>query len=343
MKTKILKLNKTPYENGKESGTLLRSAIQEKIKRYEEAVQKPEIWNKCELVLNKLQDSYPNYLEEVRGKADGAEVSFKAYWVMMCSEIMGANYHCTTIICQDKHGKFMLSHNEDDEYVEDNFCLSKIETENGWLITNDIYNMPFGNGFSWNSHGIIKTINYCHEPDVHLQNIPGYFAQRHISDATSIKDLIKRCTDIRPASGFHVNAIDKNNNTAVSIEVYPDDIDVIYIENAYVHSNHYIHERYNDSPRLDEGSNGIYRLMKARELFNTLDVEQRNIDNLKNILKYRDKLDRFEYSIFQTEKDPYITGMNFSYDTNNPDVILLDIFPNHEFLHLPYDLEIKED
>ena len=343
MQTQILKLNQTPYDNGKTSGQFFKEVIQNNIFKYNEAIKNPEIWNKCEIVLNKLNESYPEYVEEIKGKADGAEVDFKSYWAMMCPEILDKNRHCTTVVCQDINGDFLLSHNEDDNYIDGNFCLSKISSDNNWLVTNDIYNMPFGNGFSWNSHGIIKTINYCHEDDIHEANIPGYFSCRHISDATSIEDLIKRCTDIRPASGYHVTAIDRNTKTAVSIEVYPDDIDVIYIENAYVHSNHYIHSRYNDCPRLDNGGNSIYRLMKARELFNTLELEERTIPKLKEILKYRDKLNRFEYSIFQTSIDPYITGMNFSYNTKEPDTILLDIYSSEEYLTLPYNLEFKED
>ena len=35
--------------------------------------------------------------------------------------------------------------------------------DNNWFVTNDMYNMPFGNGISWNSYGIVKTINYCHD------------------------------------------------------------------------------------------------------------------------------------------------------------------------------------
>ena len=53
-----------------------------------------------------------------------------------------------------------------------------------------MYNMPFGNGVSWNSYGIVKTINYCHDEVKNLDNYPRYFLQRHISEAKSIEQLI---------------------------------------------------------------------------------------------------------------------------------------------------------
>ena len=183
---------------------------------------------------NKLQNEYPKYYEEIKGKADGADVNFIRYFAMMCPELSKIQSHCTTIMCKKSNGNFIISHNEDDDYQEENFAISKINTSNDWFVTNDIWNMPFGNGFSWNSSGIIKTINYTHEPNVNLENLSRYFSQRHISEAKSIEDLITRTRELRPASGYHVNAIDVKNNIAVSIEVYPDDIDVQYINDYYI-------------------------------------------------------------------------------------------------------------
>ncbi|SQB91640.1 carcinine hydrolase/isopenicillin-N N-acyltransferase family protein [Clostridium tetanomorphum] len=54
--------------------------------------------------------------------------------------------------------------------------------------------MPFGNAFSYNSHGIVKTINYCYSKDVNIEGIPRYFIQRYISEATSLDDFIRRCS-----------------------------------------------------------------------------------------------------------------------------------------------------
>lgn len=334
--TTILHLNKNHFENGEKSGEFFKKVINNNIHKYKKLINQDGIWNKCELVLSKLTELYPEYVDEIRGRASGAGVGFETYWAMMCPEIFETNFeHCTTIMCKDGNGHFLLSHNEDDDdNIEGNFCLSKIYNDGEWVITGDSGHMPFGNGFSWNSHGIIKTINYCHESDVREENIPRYFLQRHISGATSIDNLIERCNAFHPASGFHVNAIDRNTDVAVSIEVYPDSVDVTYIEDYYIHSNHYIHNRYVNCPQIDEGSNSIFRLYKAKDLFSQLSI--RNLDGLKRILKYRDELDRFEYSIFQTKKDPCITGMNFSYSVADNNKIYLDVYPFGERLELEY-------
>lgn len=325
MKTTILNLNSDAYENGKKSGEYFKNIIQNTIIKYESIINNEEIRKYCNQNLGKLKNIYPKYYDEIRGKADGANVNLNDYYILMCPEIIGLDSHCTTIMCKKSNGSFIISHNEDDEYNKENFCLSKVRIDdNNWFITNDIYNMPFGNGFSWNSYGIVKTINYCYEPNVQKEKISRYFSQRHISEATSIEDLIKRCNENKPASGYHINALDINNNIAVSIEVYPDYVDVQYIEDYYIHSNHYIHKKYLNNPQTDEGSNSIFRLIKATELFKTL--KDINLENIKNILDYRDKDDRFEFSIFQNKKDPYVTGMNFSFDIDNAKKVKLYIY-----------------
>ena len=185
--------------------------------------------------------------------------------------------------------------------------------------------MPFGNGVSWNSYGIVKTINYCHDDNIDTNNYPRYFLQRHISEATSIDDLIKRCKEMKVASGFHVNAIDINNNVAVSIEVYSDSIDVEYIDDYYVHSNHFIHNDYSLSQVTDNGSNSIFRLNKCNEL-----LKYKEINEIKAILSYRSKENKFENSVLQTKEDPYMTLFNFSFDTDNKNKIYLNNYLTFE-------------
>lgn len=333
LKTDILYLNQSPYENGRLSGEYFKKNVKVNINEIKNDIIK----NKIEIQFNNLKKEYPKYYEEVIGKADGLGIDRLIYFSILCPEITDINFeHCTTILCKKDNGNYVISHNEDDNYIEGNFCLSKVMIDdNNWFVTNDMYNMPFGNGISWNSYGIVKTINYCHDRNTNLDNFPRYFAQRHISEAKSIEDLIDRCKQMKVASGFHVSAIDINNNIAVSIEVYSNGIDVEYIDDYYVHSNHYIHKDYLNNPKADNGSNSIFRLNKAKELFVN---SSRNLESIKNILCYRSDDNSFEKSIFQTKDDPYITLFNFSFDTENKNTIYLNSYTNNEILELTYDL-----
>lgn len=337
MKTDILYLNNSPYENGKLSGEYFRKNVIINLEKINNVLLNNDIKNQIVKQLDNLKNEYPKYYDETIGKADGLGIDRLTYFAIMCPEITDINFeHCTTIMCKKDNGSFIISHNEDDDYVEGNFCLSKVKIDNdNWLVTNDMYNMPFGNGISWNSYGIVKTINYCHDDNVYINNYPRYFLQRHISEATSIDDLINRCREMKVASGFHVNAIDINNNVAVSIEVYTNGIDVEYINEYYIHSNHFIHKDYLVNQKTDSGSNSIFRLNKAKELFES---NNKDLNSIKNILAYRSKENKFDNSILQTIDDPYITLFNFSFDTENKNIIYLNSYTNNEQLELQYNL-----
>ena len=325
MKTDILYLNNSPYENGKLSGEYFRKNVIINLEKINNVLLNNDIKNQIVKQLDNLKNEYPKYYDETIGKADGLGIDRLTYFAIMCPEIADINFeHCTTIMCKKDNGNFIISHNEDDDYIESNFCLSKVRIDDeNWFVTNDMYNMPFGNGISWNSYGIVKTINYCHDDNINLDNYSRYYLQRHISESKSIDDLINRCREMKVASGFHVNAIDINNNVAVSIDEY------------YIHSNHFIHKDYLVNQKTDSGSNSIFRLNKAKELFES---NNKDLNSIKNILAYRSKENKFDNSILQTIDDPYITLFNFSFDTENKNIIYLNSYTNNEQLELQYNL-----
>ena len=280
----ILNLQYSPYQNGKISGEYFKKNVKIDIENIKIKIDKNiEIKEKIEEQFNNLKLTFPKYYDEVIGKADGLGIEHIIYFAMLCPEIMNLNLeHCTTII----------SHNEDDKYMEGNFCLSKVKIDDdNWFITNDMYNMPFGNGVSWNSYGILKTINYCHDDDTNINYIPRYFSQRHISEAKSINDLIKRCKEMKVASGYNVNAIDTKNNIAVSIEVH-------------------------------NGSNSIFRFDMAKKMLHRFN---KDIEEINKILEYRSVENKFFNSILQTKEDPYETIFNISYDVENSSKVFLKI------------------
>lgn len=336
MKTVLLDLKQSAYENGKKSGEYFRQVVDSKVIHEFPLTKKPQLKEDCIKILHQLKETYPVYYEEVRGKADGLGVDFIDYFSLMCPELFDFGFeHCTTIVCKKENGHICISHNEDDFYIDENFCLSKVWIdENNWFVTNDMYNMPFGNGISYNSYGLIKTINYTHEENYNLNYLPRYFGQRAISEAKSIDDLINICKSLKLASGFHTCAIDINTKQAVSIEVYHDTLSVVYIDDVYVHTNHYIHGDYFNNQKVDSKSNSIFRLNKATEL---TEKSEHNLKAIQNILKYRGEDNHFETSIFQNGKDPYITLFNFSFDTEDSKAVHFEVYVYQESFSLDYE------
>lgn len=332
MKPDILYLDKSPYENWKISWEYFKN-VKYNIEEIENLLENNEIKSKIEKQFNNLKNEYPKYYDEVIWKADGIWIDSLTYFSVLCPEIIGKySDHCTTIMCKKNNGKFIISHNEDDHYIEGNFCISKVRIDdNNWFVTNDMYEMPFWNGMSWNTYGIVKTINYCHDENINLDNYPRYFAQRYLTEAKSIDDLIKKCKEIKVASWFHVNAIDINNNIAVSIEIYTDGIDVKYIDDYYIHSNHFIHNEYINNQKEDIWSNSIFRFNKSKELF-----WENTMEWIQKVLSYR-WFDN-QNSILQVNENSHMTLYNFSYDIDNKDTIYLNDYIDNEKFGLKYDL-----
>ena len=336
MKTTILNLNKTPYENGLISGEYFYQYMKEEIQNDLKKIRKDEEFiNKCKILYHRLEKEYPKYFDELKGKAEGLKIDPFEFFTLHCPELNNVQKEqCSTILCRKGNGHFIISHNEDDCYIENNFCFSKVKIdENNYFYTNDMYNMPYGNGPSWNTYGIIKTINYLHDEKHDINHLPRYFAQRHISEAKSLDDLIERCKNFDTASGYHVNAIDLNTMQAVSIEVSAHEVSVKYIEDIYCHTNHYIHSKKDFKSLGDIEGNSEIRLKNIQERLVNCD---RSVKGIKEILAYRSEDDTYMNSIFQKKGDWQMTIFNFTFDTEKKDKLYLDIFVNDETIELDY-------
>lgn len=126
MKTDILYLNGTYYENGKKSGEYFKNRVDIDTEKVNKILENERIRNKVFNQLINLKRKYPNFYEEVVGKSLGLGLDLLTYFAILCPEITDINFeHCTTITCKKDDENFIISHNEDDDYIEGNFCLAK--------------------------------------------------------------------------------------------------------------------------------------------------------------------------------------------------------------------------
>lgn len=337
-KIKFINAKGTAYERGKISGTELRQSIQNSVDNYKDLLNNKEIMKKVNRVKAIVENTFPEYVEEIKGRADGALVNRELYFLMMCAEILNEGVGCTSLVYKREDGTFLLAHNEDDSYRPLSAAITKCERPDEWFITYDYCNMPFGNAFSFNSHGIVKTINYCYSNDINIEGIPRYFIQRHISEAKSLEDFINRCNIPNRASGFHAIALDIFKNKCISIEVTASDISVEEIENYYVHTNHYIHKSINRGiVNLQEGSTSNFRLNKGNELLREAiesQGEKLNINSFIEILNYRGK--NYYDSILALKDEPNFTCARFAIDTREKNNVWLEFFDTFEGFSMDY-------
>ncbi|AAO35628.1 hypothetical protein DP149_05620 [Clostridium tetani] len=338
LKTRFLRVNKSPYENGIITGKEMSSFIKEYGEKFKHLLDDEDIMKKLDNISKKLEERFPTYLKEVYGRAKGAGINERLHLLLMCAEILGEGVGCTSIIRRRENGSFIIGHNEDDEYRGNpSYMTTYIKDNEGWFTTYDYFNMPFGNAFSYNSSGIIKTINYCHSEEVNLEGIPRYFIQRHITEATSIEDFIKRCNIEDRASGFHAIALDANKNIAVSVEVTKDDISVKEIKDYYAHTNHYVHEKFKNK-KIQQGSTTLFRLEKVYDLLKdkiSTKGENIEIEDFNDILNYRGT--SYEDSILALKSEPNFTCSRIVFDSTIKDKMFLRFFNSDESFCLNYN------
>ncbi|WP_315117978.1 C45 family autoproteolytic acyltransferase/hydolase [uncultured Clostridium sp.] len=338
-KIKFIEAKGNPYERGWISGVGLKEAINSSIKNYVHLLNNEDLMKKSAYIKEITKERFSDYILEIEGRAEGAGVDKDLYFLMMCAELLNEGVGCTTLVCKRKDGTILLGHNEDDSYNPGNSALTKCWNDKEWFVTYDYCNMPFGNAFSFNNYGIIKTINYCYSEEVSITGIPRYFLQRYISEAKSLEDFVNRCNIENRGSGFHAVALDINKNQCISVEVTHKDISVKEIDDYYVHTNHYIHQSISNREKITgEGSTSPFRLEKGKELLKKKINEKGNeilSEDFVNILDYRGK--NYEDSILGIENEPNFTCSRIVFDTRISDKVLLQLFHTKEKHYQNYE------
>lgn len=342
MKAYFAYLTGTPFENGAASGRHYKEGLQSIAPRFAEKMNNPVYAAATKRILELTEGALPVYVEECRGRAAGAGLDFEVFWAMMCTELNRLSSGCTSMVAKRADGSAVIAHNEDEEDLPGFLSIAKIKTDYGWWCTSDIYNMPFGNGYSWNSHGILKTINYTHEPVPDPTCIPRYFAQRHISEASSLEDFKKRCLEFKWGSGFHAFVVDAKTGEAMSVEGSIDGMNFVMVDRFAVHTNHYLYGHYKDNICTSgNGNHTVFRRLFAMDkLRNLIDSgADPDVGSLRDILNFRDPQGRDEYSLFLPYKESgNVTIGGIGFDTRCPDKIDLLFQPLGERYCANWDL-----
>lgn len=337
-KFKFIEVSGKPYERGYQTGTVFRAVLRKNLAKYQEQLGDSNLYKQMKIIEGKVAHVFPDYHQEVCGRADGAGVERDLYFLLMCPELINEGVGCTTVVYRKPDGTYLLSHNEDDVDEPGNACLTKCHTSKGWFVTYDYFNMPFGNAFSWNSSGIVKTINYCFPHQENLTGIPRYFLQRHISEATSLEDFVQRCQISGRASGYHAIALDVRQNKAISVEVTANDFSIEEIDNYYLHTNHYLHPKIcQGRVWVSPGSTSTFRLEKASSLLQGKlknNTQPLSLAELKKILEYRGN--DYEDSILAIQGEPNFTCANISLDTARKEEIYLEFYTTKEKMWITY-------
>lgn len=316
-KIKIIEIyGNSNYEIGYEIGKIFKDYLQKNITKYEEKLNNKDILKKVEETIRISIIKYPNHVEEIYGRADGAQIDRKALFYMMFPELYEGTDGCTTIIVKTSSNRVLFAHNEDYIADMDKIALIKINIGNKWIVGYAVANRLLGHAFAYNSDGLVFSNNYVYGASINLIKPSRYFLIRDIISSSNIQEVIKKAQDNDIASAISLNILDTKSNETINIEKDNSDTNITLINTRYARANHFLSKEIN-MKNIPESS--IFRCYKSKELLDKLQLEYTCMDDLVKILQYHtnefDKCIYKDRDFFENIKGKSKTCATFTFDS----------------------------
>ncbi|MBC8267771.1 MAG: peptidase C45 [Rhodospirillaceae bacterium] len=265
------------YGVGRTIGEAIAETVQNVTVHVEELVALEQRWKGSDYVgqmLAATRQSYPAYIHELQGMADGMGVTFERAFLWSCRgdlrwpdnsspEIAaGLGESCTTLIIPATPDQpATIAHNEDgyEKFADYCFWIS-VKPDGCPGFDSFIYpGMIPGHTMAVNHAGIVQTINDITVHDL-KPGIPRHFICRAVLDCTSVDaaiDVLKR-TD--RAGGFHHNLGSTTEGRLVSVEAPASGYAIKEVtDTPSAHANHLV------SPELKNKEQTISQSTSARQ------------------------------------------------------------------------------
>ncbi|MBI4062378.1 hypothetical protein HY410_00495 [Candidatus Gottesmanbacteria bacterium] len=268
----VVKASGSNYEVGRAIGVAMAGAIHAALgknknlklsKKYQEFAQK----------------FFPQYIDELKGMANGAGVSFDELFLANNREVSGLADHCTIIAIPTGDG-YILGHNEDWEEDSRDFLYIFDGVINGMRIFGLNYaDSLMGDSVGINGYGLIEAVNDLRHQDARV-GVPKKFIARAILDCKTLEEAEEIIKRVPRAAGFnHVLVQEKR---LWNIESSAKEYAIKKIEGKkYVHTNHYLTEL----KRIDKGNpESVSRYEKVRKLLPSIN----SVDDIKRVLSDRE-------------------------------------------------------
>jgi isopenicillin-N N-acyltransferase-like protein len=222
------------------------------------------------------EEAFPHFVEEIRGIAEGADVSFEEVWTLNCyeglTEVHQQVWGCTCVAVRDEHtadGHVLLAHNEDWNSVDrDNVYLVRAKPDGGPAFIGITYG-PLLVNIGLNAEGIGVAINSVYPTDGRV-GVPRILCSRAVLNACTIGQAIRACVPKLRAGGYSFLLADLHGEL-YSIETSATNHDISYGDQGWLaHTNHYLSPKMQalEEPGTYSGShvrlNRATRLMRAQ-------------------------------------------------------------------------------
>ena len=265
----IAEITGTSYEIGYQEGSLFKEKVAGTIQCYREMFKDYSNleWERAKELstrfIDVIREYNPDYLEEIRGVAEGSGFSFEDILALNCrselvfvgNEMDKADGGCTSIGINSgagKEGDAFLAHNWDWKPSQrNNMIMLKIRQKNGKPDIFMVTEAGIIGKTGFNSAGLCLYLNALSTDQAPPAGLPLHMAMRGILDCTNLTDALAAATK------FHLGCcanfmIGHKNGECVDIEIENEEFDVLYPRDGIlVHTNHFISPLLPIRPRRD--------------------------------------------------------------------------------------------
>jgi isopenicillin-N N-acyltransferase-like protein len=289
-------LKGSPRQRGQQQGEAARTQISRALNRYREILPQAIklTWAEGALEARKFlpygEQTFPEFVEEIRGIAEGANVSFQEVWTLNCYEGLPGSrqqvWGCTSIAARDDHtgnGHVLLAHNEDWNSVdEENVYLVRARPDDGLPFIGMTYG-PLLVNIGLNAEGIAVAIDSVYPTDGGV-GVPRILSSRAVLNARTIGHAIRACVPKRRAGGYSYLLADPNGEL-YCVETSATTHDLLYGEDGWlVHTNHYLTAKMRPLEEPGTYSSSNVRLNRARRLVRA-QLGQVTVASLQGVLR----------------------------------------------------------
>jgi isopenicillin-N N-acyltransferase-like protein len=267
-----LEVSGTYREVGLAIGNKFRDKIQSRIKFRRQVVKEYEVYlGQIRPYLEESIKAFPQFVQELKAIAEGAQVSFEDYFLNNTYEIHDFDFaefeegHCTIAVSFTSQGA-IIGHNEDwpaeASAINDLYILKVTTGETTYLGLQYATDIP-GVGASINNWGLVQCINSLYTSKKKI-GVPKNFLSRAILECKTLDEAEMLVKNTNRASGY--NHVLVQNHEMRNIEIAGDAVAVEKsTTDPYVHTNHYL------APEMqiyeeEKSKSSPARYARAREL-----------------------------------------------------------------------------
>jgi isopenicillin-N N-acyltransferase like protein len=218
------------------------------------------------------EEVFPEYVEEMRGIAEGSGLSFDEVWTLNCyeglTETSQQMWGCTSLAIRDDQtadGHVLVAHNEDWTSVDrEHVYLVRSRPDNGPAFVGMTYG-PLLVNIGLNDEGIGVAIDSVYPTDERV-GVPRILSSRAVLDARTIGQAIRACVAKLRAGGY-VYLLADPHGELYTVETAAATHVILYGDEGWlVHTNHYLAPKMQATESAGTYSNSNVRLHRARRL-----------------------------------------------------------------------------